>query len=83
MLQGQAVVAAVVVVAVVVSVVVVAAGVAAAGVVAAAALGWQQTLHVGSSKPGSAAGRPAGSAAPPQRTLLSEMPDREDKGVTV
>lgn len=65
MLQGQAVAAA--------------AGTGtgtAAEAVAAAASGWRQTLHAASSKPESAAGRPAGWAAPPQHTPLSEMPER-------
>lgn len=44
---------------------------------AAAASDWKQTLRAGFSKPGSAAGRPAGSAAPPQHTPLSEKPERE------
>lgn len=48
---------------------------------AAAASDWKQTLRAGFSKPGSAAGRPAGSAAPPQHIPLSEKPEREDKSV--
>lgn len=44
---------------------------------AADASDWQQTPHAGSSKPGSVAGRPTGSAALLQHTLLSEMPERE------
>lgn len=57
------------------------AAVAVAVAAAAAASGWQQTLRAGFSKPGSAAGRPAESAALLQHTLLSETPEREDKGV--
>lgn len=40
-----------------------------AAAAAAAASGSQQILHAGSSKPGSAAGRPVGLAVPLQRTL--------------
>lgn len=46
-------------------------------VAAAAASGWKQTHRVGSLKTESAAGTPAGWAAPLQHTLLSEMPERE------
>ncbi len=49
------------------------------GQAAAAASDWQQTLRAGSSKPGSVAGRPAGSAVPPQHTLLLKMPERGEK----
>lgn len=46
------------------------------GQAVAAASGWKQTLRAGSSKPEFAAGRPAGSAAPPRHTRLSETPER-------
>lgn len=53
----------------------------AAAAAVAAASGWKQTLRAGSSKTGSAAGRPAGLAAPPQHTPLSKTPKGEDNGV--
>lgn len=51
---------------------------------AAAALGWKQTLHAESSETGSAAGKPAGLAAPLWHTRWSKTPanDRRSNGKT-
>lgn len=47
----------------------------------AAASGWKQSLRAESSKPGSAAGRPAGPAAPLWHTQLLEMPAKDKRNI--